>query len=81
MDNNEQLINELSLLRKAAERIADALEDIEENLEIMVLDDDDSFLDELLSGLEDEDFEEFDDFDDNDEFDDDDEEEEGDEEE
>ena len=39
MDNNEQLINELSLLRKAAERIADALE-FEESLEEIVYSDD-----------------------------------------
>ncbi len=59
MDNNEQLINELSLLRKAAERIADALENIDETLEAMVFEDD-SDLDELLAGLEDEDYDEFD---------------------
>jgi len=59
MDNNEQLINELSLLRKAAERIADALENIDETLEAMVFEDD-SDLDELLAGLEDGDYDEFD---------------------
>lgn len=79
MDNNEQLINELSLLRKAAERIADALEDIEESLEEIIYSDDE--FNQILAALDEEDFEEFDDFDDDDEFDDDNEEEKGDEEE
>lgn len=68
MDKKKRLIKELSLLRKAAERIADALESIDVSLDAMVFEEeDDSFLDELLTGLEDEDFEEFENFDGEDE--------------
>ena len=68
MDKKKRLIKELSLLRKAAERIADALESIDVSLDAMVFEEeDDSFLEELLTGLEDEDFEEFENFDGEDE--------------
>ena len=61
MDKKKRLIKELSLLRKAAERIADALESIDVSLDAMVFEEEsDSFLEDLLTGLEDEDYEDLD---------------------
>ena len=64
MDTNDKLLQEVSLLREAIERIADALEGIEDKLDdfIEVEEYDHSALTELLGLDEDEEFEE-DDFD------------------
>jgi len=66
MDLNENLINELFLLRQSMQRIADALENIDEKLEDLILTDEFvlseisemvDFDDEDLDEFEDEDFE------------------------
>jgi len=66
MDLNENLINELFLLRQSMQRIADALENIDEKLEDLILTDEFVFSeisemvdfdDEDLDEFEDEDFE------------------------
>lgn len=64
MDTNDKLLQELGLLREAIERIADALEGINDKLEDMieVEEFDQSKLNQLLGLEEDEEFEE-DDFD------------------
>ncbi|MEL7636429.1 MAG: hypothetical protein GX768_06460 [Chloroflexi bacterium] len=64
MDTNDKLLQELGLLREAIERIADALEGIDDKLEDMieVEEFDQSKLNQLLGLEEDEEFEE-DDFD------------------
>ena len=60
MDNNDNLLQELSLLREAVERIADALEGIDEKLDdlIEIEDYDYSAMSELLGLEEDEEFDE-----------------------
>ena len=60
MDNNDNLLQELSLLREAIERIADALEGIDEKLDdlIEIEDYDYSAMSELLGLEEDEEFDE-----------------------
>ncbi len=60
MDNNDSLLQELSLLREAIERIADALEGIDEKLDdlIEIEDYDYSAMSELLGLEEDEEFDE-----------------------
>lgn len=64
MDTNDKLLQELGLLREAIERIADALEGIDDKLEDMIEVEelDQSKLNQLLGLEEDEEFEE-DDFD------------------
>lgn len=64
MDTNDKLLQELGLLREAIERIADALEGIDDKLEDMieVEEFDQSKLNQLLGLEEDEEYEE-DDFD------------------
>ena len=73
MDLNENLINELFLLRQSMQRIADALESIDEIIDGLILTDEIIFCE--ISGMEDFDDEDLEEFED-DEFEDEDEEEE-----
>ena len=73
MDLNENLINELFLLRQSMQRIADALENIDEKLEDLILTDE--FVFSEISEMVDFDDEDLDEFED-DEFEDEEEEEE-----
>jgi len=73
MDLNENLINELFLLRQSMQRIADALENIDEELEDLILTDE--FVFSEISEMVDFDDEDLDEFED-DEFEDEEEEEE-----
>ncbi len=72
MDLNENLINELFLLRQSIERIADALENIDEKLDDLILTEEFEYPE--VSGLADFTDDDLEDFDDED-FDDEDEEE------
>ncbi len=73
MDLNENLINELFLLRQSMQRIADALESIDEKIDDLILTDEIIFSEiSEMEDFDDEDLEEFED----DEFEDEDEEEE-----
>ena len=62
MDLNENLINELFLLRQSMQRIADALENIDEKLEDLILTDEFVFseISEMVD-FDDEDLDEFED--------------------
>ncbi|NLB71528.1 MAG: hypothetical protein GX797_05940 [Chloroflexi bacterium] len=70
MDLNENLINELFLLRQSIERIADALENIDEKLDDLILTEEFEYPEVSdLAEFNDDDLEDFDDedFDDEDE--------------
>ncbi len=72
MDLNENLINELFLLRQSMQRIADALESIDEKIDDLILTDEIIFSEiSEMEDFDDEDLEEFED----DEFEDEDEDE------
>ena len=62
MDLNENLINELFLLRQSMQRIADALESIDEKIDDLILTDEIIFSEiSEMEDFDDEDLEEFED--------------------